>query len=62
MKRERILITRLDRRGSDVEILAGAGWTCLVDYAGKNEWLAPFGPTFFHDGVQSWINSADVRE
>jgi FkbM family methyltransferase len=36
--------------------LSGAGWVCLRDYPGNQSNETAFGPCWFVDGVQTWIN------
>lgn len=43
------------------ELLSGAGWECLRDFACAQENDTPYGLISFVDGVQSWINRRLTR-
>jgi hypothetical protein len=37
-------------------LLGQNGWQCLADYPGGETRETPWGPIYFDDGVQSWVN------
>lgn len=37
-------------------LLAEHGWRCSADYPGQRTSQTPWGPVYFGDGVQSWVN------
>jgi FkbM family methyltransferase len=37
-------------------LLGENGWRCLADYPGRGLRDTPWGPIYFDDGVQSWVN------